>query len=270
MNAKELLTGKRLFPEEDVLSFYRGKICLVTGALGTIGRALVESLSTVTNVRGIDFDELRVSENPWCELGDFIDANLEGVDVVFHAAAYKHVVLGEKFTAAVTKNNLLKTEKFVTLCPSHTKIVFISTDKASGKSVMGATKQLAEEVVIKNHGVAVRLVNVAKSRGSVLDLWDRSAQKHCAPREVKRYFFQLSDCVQAILKAGSFSSGLYTVGNLPLFTLGELASYYEERGCVFFPMELRPGEVVEEKLIDESFEKMEPTSCPYLFRIERT
>ena len=268
MKAEELLSGKRVIDDKYWMSKMGKDKVLVTGALGTIGRSIVDTLEPVCHVRGIDSDEARVAENPWCELGDFSDMRLADERFVFHTAAYKHVVLGEKYQDAFLQNNLFKTERLLKKLSNGTRMVFISTDKAAGNSAMGKSKKIAEHVVADAGHVAIRLVNIARSRGSVIDLWDRNGGvKYCGPRDVSRYFMQIQDCVAAILRAAFLCPGIYTVVNVPKFTLGELAEVYEKRGVEFRNIPLREGEVKEEVLFDKETEKLKETSVPYLARV---
>lgn len=268
MTAEELLSGKRVIEDSSWMRNYGKERVVVTGALGTIGSAICKALTQVCHVRGIDSDEARVAQNDWCELGDFSDMKLCNERFVFHTAAYKHAVLGEKYQDAFLQNNLFKTERLLKKLRGNTRLIFISTDKAAGQSAMGKSKRIAEHVVADSGHVAIRLVNIVRSRGSVIDLWENGCDpKKCGPRDVTRYFMQVDDCVTAILRSAMLCAGIYTVYNVPRISLGDLAKVYEEKGIRFEDIPLRDGEVKDEKLYNPETEKLVETSVPYIAKV---
>lgn len=137
-------------------------------------------------------------------------------DVVFHAAAHKHVPLMEQYPVEAISNNVVGTLNAVMLSVEHhvSRFVLVSTDKAvNPTSVMGSTKRVAEKIVkgfavAKNANmVSVRFGNVLGSRGSVIPLMQRQIQNGQAVTvtdpEMVRYFMTVSEATQLILQAGA-------------------------------------------------------------------
>jgi len=269
MKASELLSGTRVWKDE--LPYlgvrYRFLKVLVTGALGSIGSVLVKTLEEHgALVDSIDSDENRVSENPKCRLGDARHANLETYRFVFHCAAYKHVVLGEKYPGAFIRNNVDVVQDMLGRLPTKTRFVLISTDKAAGDSFMGKTKREAEAKVSSARQTAVRLCNVVGSRGSCIWRWRNDSDIKVADGDVRRFWIQPEDAVQAILRAGTMLPGVYTVWDPPEIPLRDLAECFDK---IPEPMPLRPGETEREVLYNSKWEKPIFTEVDYLRRIEK-
>ena len=137
-------------------------------------------------------------------------------DVVFHAAAHKHVPLMEMYPAEAVKNNVMGTLNVVELAARHRaeRLVLISTDKAvRPSSVMGATKRIGEMIVkayAAAHGanmVSVRFGNVLGSRGSVVRVMQRQIERRLpvtvTDADMVRYFMTIPEAVQLVLQAGA-------------------------------------------------------------------
>jgi len=231
--------------------YLRGKRVLVTGAAGSIGAELCRQIARFGPGRLImlDQDETGIYniENELAErfpqlerlglVGDIRDrARMERLfagqepEVVFHAAAYKHVPLMEAQPDEAVKDNILGTSILgeAALARGAEKFVLISTDKAvNPTSVMGATKRAAELVILElgRHGptrfVAVRFGNVLGSRGSVVPLFQEQI-KHRGPVTVthpkmRRYFMVTSEAVLLVLQAGAMGEG----GEVFVLDMGE-------------------------------------------------
>lgn len=262
---------------------FKDKEVVVTGAAGSIGYALATFLAEAgAKVTGVDHNELEVSKHvgkdqiSW-ELDDFVHFSIPPqTEFIFHCAAYKHVDLSARFEKAFTENNFNKTVKFVDqarrVCPMHTKLVVVSTDKAAGNSVLGRSKRDAEQCVLAHRGnkyTAIRLVNVARSRGSVLERWDQSLHPWVCPAHVERYWMTMKDAICAILDAAFLTRGVYTVQDVPLYNMGDLAQVYENmtgKRIKRLP-ELRVGESDREALIGPDEEMV--TVLPHIAKIER-
>ncbi|HBJ80669.1 MULTISPECIES: polysaccharide biosynthesis protein [Pseudothermotoga] len=225
---------------QQIKSYINGKRIMVTGAGGSIGSELCRQLSKLepstlillgkgeNSIYKID-EELRV-ENPSVErirvIADISDpTRMEQVfrltrpQIVFHAAAHKHVPLMEENPYEALKVNTLGTKIVAELCCKFEaeKMIFISTDKAvNPSSIMGATKRLAELLLLsmnqgcKTNFVIVRFGNVIGSRGSVvpkfMDQISKGGPVTVTDQRMVRYFMSLSEAVSLVLQAGSFGT----------------------------------------------------------------
>src|SRR5690606_20645410 len=154
-------------------------------------------------------------------------------DVVFHAAAQKHVPILEQFPAEAVRVNVLGTLNLAETAARHNcrRFVHISTDKAADPCpVMGATKRAAEQIVFEigsGHDVpfvAVRFGNVLASRGSVVPTFLRQILEGgpvtVTDADMTRYFMTIPEAVSLVLQAGAMSEG----GDIFLLDMGEPAS----------------------------------------------
>jgi len=231
--------------------FLEGKSVLVTGAAGSIGAELCRQVLRFKPRRllALDFDETglfhlerelgrRFPERDFAiSVGDVRDRKrveavfrTESPQVVFHAAAYKHVPLMEAFPGEAVKTNVFGTKVLASVARESgaATFVFISTDKVvNPTSVMGATKRLAEMVVLTElggtptRGMAVRFGNVLGSRGSVLPTFEDQI-RHGGPvtvthPDMKRYFMTTAEAVLLVLQAATMGRG----GEVFLLDMGE-------------------------------------------------
>lgn len=211
-----------------------GRVVLVTGAAGSIGSEICRQLTAFRPLRIVALD---VAETPLFELenefrerfaecsmlptiGDVRDEAqmlrlMQAVDVemVFHAAAYKHVPMMERHLSAAIANNVFGTYALVNASEKAgiRQFVMISTDKAvRPSSVMGATKRLAELIVKSRSGGAVRFVsvrfgNVLGSNGSVVPIFERQIRNGgpvtVTHPDMRRYFMTIPEAAQLVLQA---------------------------------------------------------------------
>jgi FlaA1/EpsC-like NDP-sugar epimerase len=247
---------------KEVERYLKGKRVLVTGAAGSIGSELCRQIAKFQPqvLIALDQDESGLFELEQ-ELGgrllelslltivaDICDpGKIERVfrehwpEVVFHAAAYKHVPLMETHPEEAVKNNIGGTLIIAeaALYAQSEKFVLISTDKAvNPTSVMGATKRVAEQIIQTLNAkavregrptryVAVRFGNVLGSRGSVFPLFQEQIQRGgpvtVTHPEMKRYFMTPSEAVLLVLQAGAMGRG----GEVFVLDMGEPVSILE-------------------------------------------
>jgi len=304
---EDLLGREPVDIDLDVLSGYiNGKRVLVTGAGGSIGKELSRQISRLGPAKLIllDRDESGLYYLN-TELGreDFYDAEVFVGDVtqaervsfafetfrpelVFHAAAYKHVPMMELQATEAVVNNVLGTLNVARAAGAYgtSKFINVSTDKAVNPvNVMGATKRLAE-MVVKNLAVeypetvyaSVRFGNVLGSRGSVVPTF-RQQIEFGGPVTVThpdmiRYFMTIPEAVSLILQAGAMADGYGTyvleMGR-PVAITDLARKMIEIMGAPNVKIKfvgLRPGEKLKEELFEEG-EEREPTPHQMVFKL---
>jgi FlaA1/EpsC-like NDP-sugar epimerase len=241
VNMEDLLPRPEInLDRKEISGYLKDKIVLVTGGGGSIGGELCrQALSAgVAKLLVLGRGENSVFEmmqelnelNAHCEIVPVIcdvrdRAGLEHVfrhhrpEVVFHAAAHKHVPLMEHYPTEAVKNNVLGTLNVVELSVEHRveRFVLVSTDKAvDPRSVMGASKRIAE-MIVRAHAttfgtnmVSVRFGNVLGSRGSVVPVMTRQIRRRqpitITDPDMVRYFMTIPEAVQLILHAGASGS----------------------------------------------------------------
>lgn len=287
-----------------------GKRVLVTGAGGSIGVELCRQiarwrpseLGLLGHGENSIFDALLELREGYSDLPLLpIIADIRDIDrirnvfedfrpdVVFHAAAHKHVPMMEANVEEAVTNNVLGTQSVVeaALQFGTMRLVLISTDKAvQPKSVMGATKRLAESIVrdaAERSGrpfVIVRFGNVLGSRGSIVPIFKRQIAKGgpvtVTHPEMKRYFMTIPEAVHLVLQAASMGNG----GETLVLRMGEQIRVLDLAEDLIQLSGLEPGEDIEitftgvrageklsEKLWDEALE-YEPTDHPDIVQVE--
>jgi len=270
--------------------FYKNKKVLVTGGSGSIGKKIVKELIKY------DVDVIRVLDNNETELfnlendlnsskikvfvGDIKDSQrlkslFKDIDIIFHAAAYKHVPLCEYNPLDAVKTNVLGTQNVIDmaiLCDVK-KVILISTDKAvHPANVMGATKFLAERLMMAASAYSddgtkfscVRFGNVLNSRGSVIPLFKKQL-KNGGPitltdEDMTRFIMNIYQASKLILQAGMLSQGgEIFILKMPAFKLSDLVDAMIEFYAPVYgydPEEIdvkiigkRPGEKLYEELM---------------------
>lgn len=218
--------------------FYKGKKCLVTGGSGSIGQKIVKELVK------LDVDVVRVLDNNETALFDLenelnshkirtlvgdirdlkrLERAFEDIDIVFHAAAYKHVPLCEYNPYDAVKTNVEGTQNVIdaALSCDVEKVILISTDKAvNPANVMGATKLLAERLMITSNVYSgkegtrfscVRFGNVLNSRGSVIPIFKKQIEKGgpvtITDTEMTRFVMHIHEAAKLILLAAEYAEG---------------------------------------------------------------
>ena len=238
LRMEDLLPRDAVNMDRDAICGYlANKVVLVTGGGGSIGRQLcrqvIEAGAKQVLVLGRGENSVFESVGELQELESACDLvpviccvrdrrALERVfvryrpQVIFHAAAHKHVPLMEMYPAEAIKNNVIGTLNLVELAVRYgtDRFVLVSTDKAvNPANIMGASKQVAEQIVrayAEETGasmVSVRFGNVLGSRGSVIPTMTRQIQRRrqvtITDPEMVRYFMTIPEAVQLILQAGA-------------------------------------------------------------------
>ncbi|MCC6932770.1 MAG: polysaccharide biosynthesis protein [Deltaproteobacteria bacterium] len=287
------------FEIDEASNFFAGQKVLITGAAGSIGTKLAQAISEFSleklilidqNESELVYTQLVLSKNAACN----IEAHVANVaqdemlgeifantspTIVFHAAAYKHVPMGEADPKVFIYNNLLALKNVATQCSQHKvrKCVYISSDKAVNPvSVMGATKRIGELYLqsIKQTPtkfMTVRFGNVINSRGSVVPIWQEQIRKRenitITDFNAERYFMGMNEAVSLIVQSTVLGQG----GELFVLDMGEPVKIVElayalaevlgisPRNLKFDTIGLRPGEKISEALYF-NYEQLFPTS----------
>ena len=285
---------------QNLSGLIKGKVVAVTGGGGSIGSELCRKIAKYNPERLVIID---IYENNAYDLQnelkqEYPELNMTVLiasvrdkqrideifeeyrpEIVFHAAAHKHVPLMEDSPSEAIKNNVFGTYNVVQSSVEHdvARFVMISTDKAvNPTNVMGATKRLCEMIVQSAQGlgktefVAVRFGNVLGSNGSVIPLFKRQIEKGgpvtITDKRIIRYFMTIPEAASLVLQAASYAKG----GEIFVLDMGEpvkiydlavnlikLSGYVPNVDIKIKEVGLRPGEKLYEELLmnEEGLEK---------------
>ncbi|MDP3183271.1 MAG: nucleoside-diphosphate sugar epimerase/dehydratase [Desulfobaccales bacterium] len=304
---EDLLARPPIYIErEQIADFIRDRVILVTGGGGSIGSELCRQ---VANYQPRSLVLLERAENslyetemslrrrfPELDLHALVASINDGPgleilfqhyrpQVIFHAAAYKHVPLMERYPVEAAYNNILGTRKLVkaALSAASECFVMISTDKAvNPTSIMGVSKRIAEKYVqaSNNHSatrfLTTRFGNVLGSAGSVIPIFKEQLAQGgpltVTHPEIERFFMTIPEAVQLVLQAACMGQG----GDIFVFKMGRLVKIRELAEKLIMLARRTPGEDVPiiytglrpgEKLYEELFnddEEPRPTAHPML------
>ena len=283
------------FDNKDIKAFISGKVCMVTGGGGSIGSELVRQIAKfgpkqIVIVDIYENNAYEIQQELVMEYGDSLNlvtliASVRDYhrmnqiymkykpQIVFHAAAHKHVPLMEVSPMEAIKNNVIGTFNVATLAEYHgvEKFVMISTDKAvNPTNVMGASKRCCEMVIqylsqqpdTRTEFVTTRFGNVLGSNGSVIPLFKKQIERGgpvtVTHPEIIRYFMTIPEAVNLVMEAAAIAHGgeifVLDMGQpVKIVTLAEnLIRMYgkvpnEDIDIVFTG--LRPGEKIREELL---------------------
>ena len=299
INVEDLLGREPVkFDNKDVRDFIEGKVCMVTGGGGSIGSELVRQIAKYAPRQLIVVDiyennAYEIQQEMVMEYGDSLNlvtliASVRDYqrmshifktykpDVVFHAAAHKHVPLMENSPMEAIKNNVIGTFNvaFLSLFNKVGKFVMISTDKAvNPTNVMGASKRccemivqyLAQQKASTTEFVCTRFGNVLGSNGSVIPLFKKQIEQGkpvtVTHPDIIRYFMTIPEAANLVLQAGTYAKG----GEIFVLDMGEpvkivdlarnlirLSGFEPDVDIKIEYTGLRPGEkLYEEKLMSE-------------------
>lgn len=289
-----------------ISGYIQDKTILVSGAGGSIGSELCRQISRFSpkalvlveysenNLFQIELElkEIFPDLTIYPELVDIKDRDrLQKVfkqyqpQVVFHAAAYKHVPMMEKHPQSALRNNVLGTKNLAELADQYAveTFIFISTDKAvQPTSVMGATKRIGEMIIeemnekSKTKFAAVRFGNVLGSSGSVIPIFEKQIKKGgpvtVTDAQMTRYFMTIPEAVQLVIQAGAMAKG----GEIFVLDMGEPVKILDIAADLIRLHGLEPGKDIEikitgirpgEKLHEELFNPNEIMTTTYHDRI---
>jgi FlaA1/EpsC-like NDP-sugar epimerase len=282
-----------------------GRRVLITGAGGSIGSEMARQVASFgpSSLVLLDHDETHLHDaaseltaDVELVLADIRDADLmldvftsHRPEVVFHAAAHKHVPLLERNPSEAVRTNIIGTANLLDAADAvgTDRFVLISTDKAvAPSSVMGASKAVCEQLTMRasarndGHYCAVRFGNVLGSRGSVIPTFARQIDKGgpvtVTDPTMTRFFMSTPEAVQLVLQAAAITGG----GEIFMLEMGEPVNILglAERMIRLSGLEVgrdieiqivgsRPGEKIHEQLI-ASDERESPTAHPSIKRVE--
>jgi FlaA1/EpsC-like NDP-sugar epimerase len=291
-----------ILDNESISKQLNGKTILITGAAGSIGSEIVRQVLSFNPRKVIILDQ---AETPLHHIGLEVGSINSGViihsviadirdksavervfklyrpEMVYHAAAYKHVPLMEDNPSQAILTNVSGTKNIADLSCEYgvKKFVMISTDKAVNPSnVMGASKRIAEKYVQSLHlkcqknshlyptkFITTRFGNVLGSNGSVVPLFSKQIAEGgpitITHPDIIRYFMTIPEACQLVLEAGSMGKG----GEIYIFDMGKpvkiidlarkmirLAGYVPDKDIKIKIVGLRPGEKLYEELLNDT------------------
>ncbi|MBE6625177.1 MAG: polysaccharide biosynthesis protein [Ruminococcaceae bacterium] len=242
---------------DEVMAYIEGQTVLVTGGGGSIGSELCRQIASHSPKKLIIVDiyenttyEVQLElkrKHPELDLVVLIasvrdSSRMDAIfklyqpDIVFHAAAHKHVPLMESSPTEAVKNNIIGTYKLAKCAHNYGVKTFvqISTDKAvNPTNIMGATKRVCEMIIqyfsriSKTSFVAVRFGNVLGSNGSVIPLFRKQIEEGgpvtVTHKDIIRYFMTIPEAVSLVLQAGAYAKG----GEIFVLDMGEQVKIYD-------------------------------------------
>ncbi len=291
--------------KEELKRIIEGKRILVTGGTGSIGGEIVRQLlnyepQVVRILSNDEFSQFNMKQELGSRLdvryllGDIRDKDrlkiaMSNVDIVFHAAALKHVPLLENNVYEAVKTNIAGTLNLVKISNLYKieKFIFISSDKAvKPTSIMGATKRIGEQICqfyqkqSSTQFSSVRFGNVLNSSGSVIPIFKEQIEKGgpvtITDKEMRRFFMSLDQACSLLIKILEIQT---TGGEVFFFFIGEpikiydLAKYiilsYGKMPEIDIPIVftgLRPGEKLTEEVYNDD-ELLKPTNIPNIKKV---
>lgn len=263
---------------DEIIGYVKDKIVMVTGGGGSIGSELCRQIAghgarqliivDIYENNAYDIQQELKVKHPDLNLVVLIasvrnTARMNTIfktyhpDIVYHAAAHKHVPLMEDSPIEAIKNNVFGTLKTATAAGENgtKKFVLISTDKAvNPTNIMGASKRICEMIIqqlnqkYSTEFVAVRFGNVLGSNGSVIPLFKKQIEKGgpvtVTHKDIIRYFMTIPEAVSLVLQAGAYAHG----GEIFILDMGEPVRIYDLAENLIKLSGYIPGEDIEIKI----------------------
>ena len=292
---------------DSIMGYVSGKVILVTGGGGSIGSELCRQIAShqpkqliiidIYENNAYSIQQELIHSYPQLDLVVLIASvrntkRMDNIfamyrpDIVYHAAAHKHVPLMEESPNEAVKNNVLGTWKVVQAADKYhvKRFVMISTDKAvNPTNIMGATKRVCEMIIqtynnrSETEFVAVRFGNVLGSNGSVIPLFKKQIEQGgpvtVTHPDIIRYFMTIPEAVSLVLQAGAYAKG----GEIFVLDMGEpvriddmarnlirLSGYEPDVDIPIVYTGLRPGEKMFEECLKEE-EGLQKTANDLIF-----
>ena len=295
------------FDEELLKEFYKDKVVLVTGGAGSIGSEIVKQVITlpIKLVIAVDHNEnslhsliLSINGN---DKFTYIVSNISDnikmdrilkeykPDVIFHAAAHKHLPLMEKYPEESIKNNILVTNKLVKLTIENNikDFIFISTDKAvNPTSLMGCSKRICEMIIHshskENHNTRFKITrfgNVLGSNGSVIPIFEKQIKLGgpitITHPDMLRFFMSIREAARLVIKASTLNEALiFTLDMGKQIKILDLAKNmikmyeFNDNDVKIVFTGIREGEKLYEEIIMDC-EKFLPSKYKKLFIVDK-
>ena len=263
---------------DEILGYVKNKVVMVTGGGGSIGSELCRQIAghgakqliivDIYENNAYDIQQEIKVKHPDLDLVVLIasvrnTASMQTIfktyrpEIVYHAAAHKHVPLMEDSPIEAIKNNVFGTLKTASAAGEYgtKKFVLISTDKAvNPTNIMGASKRICEMIIQQlnqkyaTEFVAVRFGNVLGSNGSVIPLFKKQIEQGgpvtVTHKDIIRYFMTIPEAVSLVLQAGAYAKG----GEIFILDMGEPVRIYDLAENLIKLSGYTPGEDIEIKI----------------------